>query len=40
MLHMHMACGRNTDTITGCIRNGVTVWQVIEPDLGFNLLDP
>ncbi|MDP2646771.1 MAG: DNA-binding protein [Desulfobacterales bacterium] len=29
-LHMHMACGRNGNTITGCIRNGVKVWQVME----------
>lgn len=30
VLHMHMACGRNNHTITGCIRNGVVVWQVME----------
>lgn len=30
ILHMHMACGRNDDTITGCIRTGVKVWQVLE----------
>lgn len=30
LLHMHMACGRNADTATGCIRSGVTVWQVME----------
>ena len=30
ILHMHMACGRNTDTVTGCIRTGVKVWQVME----------
>ena len=30
MLHMHMACGRQSETITGCIRNGVRVWQVME----------
>ena len=29
-LHMHMACGREAETITGCIRNGVRVWQVME----------
>lgn len=29
-LHMHMACGRDAATITGCIRNGVKVWQVME----------
>jgi len=30
ILHMHIACGRNTDTITGCVRRGVKVWQVME----------
>jgi predicted DNA-binding protein with PD1-like motif len=30
ILHMHMACGREEETITGCIRNGVKVWQVME----------
>lgn len=30
ILHMHMACGRGLSTITGCIRNGVRVWQVME----------
>ena len=55
-IHMHMACGRNANTVTGCIRNGVKVWQVMEvvlfelidttgkrvldPDLGFKLLNP
>lgn len=29
-LHMHMACGRNTSTVTGCIRTGVKVWEVME----------
>ena len=29
-LHMHIACGRESSSITGCIRNGVKVWQVIE----------
>ena len=29
-LHMHIACGRNANTITGCIRRGVKVWQVME----------
>ena len=29
-LHMHMACGRNNDTATGCVRAGVRVWQVME----------
>lgn len=30
VLHMHMACGRNGNTVTGCIRNGVKTWQVLE----------
>lgn len=30
ILHMHMACGRNNNTVTGCIRSGVKVWQVME----------
>ena len=30
LLHMHMACGRNLSTITGCIRTGVKVWQIME----------
>ncbi|MBT3312748.1 MAG: DNA-binding protein [Desulfobacteraceae bacterium] len=29
-LHMHMSCGRETSSITGCIRNGVKVWHVME----------
>ena len=27
---MHIACGREENTVTGCIRNGVKVWQVME----------
>lgn len=30
VLHLHMACGRNGDTVTGCVRAGVKVWQVME----------
>ncbi|MBM3422149.1 PPC domain-containing DNA-binding protein [Chlorobium limicola] len=30
LLHMHMACGREENTVTGCIRNGVKVWHVME----------
>lgn len=30
MLHMHMACGRRDRTATGCVRNGVRVWQIME----------
>jgi len=55
-LHLHMACGRGDHTVTGCIRAGVKVWQILEvilfeltdtpgrrvvdPDLGFKLLQP
>ncbi len=30
VLHMHMACGRGSSTVTGCIRQGVKVWHVME----------
>jgi predicted DNA-binding protein with PD1-like motif len=30
LLHMHMACGRDKETVTGCIREGVRVWHVME----------
>jgi predicted DNA-binding protein with PD1-like motif len=30
VLHMHAACGRERDTITGCIRAGVNTWHVLE----------
>jgi len=30
LLHMHMACGREGQAVAGCIRSGVTVWQVME----------
>lgn len=30
LVHMHMACGRAGSTVTGCIRTGVRVWQVME----------
>lgn len=29
-LHMHMACGRGQNTVTGCVRTGVRVWHVME----------
>ena len=38
LLHMHMACGRNGATVTGCIREGVKVWHIMEVIL-FELLD-
>ena len=30
ILHVHLACGRGTETVTGCIRTGVKTWHVIE----------
>jgi predicted DNA-binding protein with PD1-like motif len=30
ILHMHLACGREGETITGCVRRGVRVWHVVE----------
>ena len=30
ILHMHLSCGRNDAAVTGCIRQGVKVWQVME----------
>ena len=30
LVHMHMACGREGGTITGCIRPGVKTWRVLE----------
>lgn len=30
LVHMHMACGRSGQTVTGCIRGGVRVWHVME----------
>lgn len=38
ILHMHMACGRQAETVTGCIRTGVKVWHVMEAIL-FELTD-
>ena len=38
IVHMHIASGRNAETVTGCIRNGVKVWQVMEVVL-FELID-
>lgn len=29
-LHMHMACGRDLSTVTGCVREGVVTWQILE----------
>ena len=30
ILHMHMACGRELSTVTGCVRTGVKVWHIME----------
>ena len=38
VLHMHLACGRNGNTVTGCVRDGVKVWHVMEAIL-FELTD-
>jgi predicted DNA-binding protein with PD1-like motif len=38
VIHMHLACGRNTSTITGCIRTGVQVWHIMEIIL-YELMD-
>jgi predicted DNA-binding protein with PD1-like motif len=38
VLHMHMACGRKDQTVTGCVRAGVRVWHVMEVVL-FELTD-
>ena len=37
-LHMHIACGRQTSTVTGCVRKGVKVWHIMEVIL-FELVD-
>ena len=30
IVHMHIACGRTDKAVTGCIRSGVKVWQIME----------
>jgi predicted DNA-binding protein with PD1-like motif len=30
LLHLHLACGRGEDTVTGCARAGVKTWHVLE----------
>ena len=37
-LHMHIACGREDSTVTGCIRNGIRTWHILEVIL-FELID-
>ena len=29
-LHMHVACGRKDTTKTGCVREGLKVWHILE----------
>lgn len=38
VLHMHIACGRHEETVTGCVRKGVRTWHVMEVVL-YELLD-
>ena len=38
VLHVHMACGRKSSTVTGCVRRGVKVWHIMEVIL-FELVD-
>jgi predicted DNA-binding protein with PD1-like motif len=38
ILHMHIACGRQASTVTGCIRRGIKTWHVLEVIL-FELVD-
>ena len=38
ILHVHLACGRGEETVTGCIRTGVKTWHVVEVIL-FELID-
>jgi predicted DNA-binding protein with PD1-like motif len=38
VLHLHMACGRESSTITGCARSGVKVWHIMEAII-FELTD-
>jgi predicted DNA-binding protein with PD1-like motif len=38
VLHMHIACGREESTVTGCVRRGVKVWHLLELIL-FELVD-
>ena len=35
---MHLACGREGSTVTGCVRTGVKIWQIGEVIL-FELTD-
>ena len=30
ILHMHISCGRKAETVTGCVREGVKTWHILE----------
>jgi predicted DNA-binding protein with PD1-like motif len=30
VLHMHLAAGRKSSAVAGCVRKGVKVWHVLE----------
>jgi predicted DNA-binding protein with PD1-like motif len=38
VLHMHIVCGRESATVTGCVRTGVKIWHIGEVIL-FELTD-
>jgi predicted DNA-binding protein with PD1-like motif len=38
VLHMHIASGREGGTVTGCVRNGVKTWHILEVVL-FELIE-
>ena len=38
VLHMHIACGRESKTVTGCVRKGVKAWHILEVIM-FELVD-
>jgi predicted DNA-binding protein with PD1-like motif len=38
VLHMHISCGRSSETVSGCVRMGVKVWNFAEVVL-IELLD-
>ena len=38
VLHMHIACGREENTVAGCVRKGVKTWHILEVIL-FELID-
>ena len=29
-LHLHLSCGNGDHVLTGCVRNGVRVWHIME----------